>query len=297
MKDERVLAKRARELLPATAEERIEHIKKDVFVPYPRANALLAEMEDLRTRPKRSRPPNILILGRSNNGKSQLLKEFKRRNATEVRRTGESTFAPVIFVQAPPTPNEKLFLDRALRVFNVEPRKSATDGEKIDVFLEMLRACETQIILIDELHSILAGPTHKQLAMLNTLKYLSNESGVSIVAAGTEAAQDVLATEPELANRFGVRPLPRWVHTDPEYRMLLQRFEATLPLRQASRLGQTELANAVFDLSGGTIGGIADTVRDSAIAALESGDEAITLKVVEAIQAQRAAIRVDSAQL
>lgn len=297
MKKKRALTDRARELLMASAEERIAHIQKDVFIPYPRATALLKAMDDLLTRPKKTRPPNILILGRSNNGKSQLLHEFKMRHTTDEHPTGNATHAPVIFIQAPPTPNDKLFLDRALRAFNVEPRKSATEGEKIDVFLEMLHACATRVLLIDELHSILAGPIHKQLAMLNTFKYLSNESGVSIVAAGTAAAKDVMATEMELANRFAVWPLPRWVHTDLEYRRLLQRFETVLPLREESGLDQPELANAIFDLSDGTIGGIGDAVRDTAIKAIETGAEAITLQVVEAVQGKRSGDRGDCAEV
>lgn len=293
----RILAERARELLSADVDERIAHIKKAVFISYPRATALLAEMDELLTHPKSIRPPNLLIVGRSNNGKSQILKEFKDRHPADERPTGDTTYAPVIFVQAPPSPNDKLFLDRALRVFNIEPRRSATEGEKIDLFLEQLRACGTRIMLIDELHSILAGPTYKQLTMLNTFKYLSNESGVSIVAAGTAGARDALATEPELANRFDERPLPRWDPADPAYKKLLQRFEAVLPLREASLLGQTALANAIFDISEGTIGGIARAVRDSAIAALKSGGEAITLEIVEATKARNAAHRADGARL
>lgn len=293
----RILAERARELLTADVDERIAHIKKAVFISYPKAKALLAEMEELLTHPRSIRPPNLLIVGRSNNGKSQILKEFKDRHPADERPSGDTTYAPVIFVQAPPSPNDKLFLDRGLRVFNIEPRRSATEGEKIDLFLEQLRACETRIMLIDELHSILAGPTYKQLTMLNTFKYLSNESGVSIVAAGTAGARDALATEPELANRFDERPLPRWDPADPEYRRLLQRFEAVLPLREASLLGQSVLANAIFDLSDGTIGGIARAVRDSAIAALKIGGEAITLEIVEAIQAQKTVHKVDGARL
>lgn len=294
--DGRLLTARARELLPASSEERIAHIKKEVFISYPRAKELLDEMEDLLTHPKTTRPPNILMLGRSNNGKSQILQEFKKRHPADERPFGDTTHAPVIFLQAPPTPNEKLFLDRALRVFNIEPRKSSTDGEKLDLFLVQLRACETRILLIDELHSILAGPIHKQLGVLNTFKYISNESGVSIVAAGTGAALDVFANEPELANRFANRPLPIW-ELDLEFRKLLQKFEGVLPLRQASLLSQPAMAKALIDLSDGTIGSIAAAVRDSAIAAIETGVEAITLDITEAIRAKRAAIRSAGARL
>ena len=43
----RLLSERALELLDASDVERLAHIDKSVFIPYPHASEILAEMEDL----------------------------------------------------------------------------------------------------------------------------------------------------------------------------------------------------------------------------------------------------------
>lgn len=110
-----------------------------------------------------------------------------------------------MFVQAPPTPDNRLFLDRTLHAFNIQPQRTATDSRKLQLVLDQMKACETRILLIDEIHSILAGPLHRREAVLNTFKYLSNESGVSIVAAGTVVARDILLMLPPYSRPRPIR--------------------------------------------------------------------------------------------
>jgi hypothetical protein len=293
----RSLTRRATELLDASTEERIAHVRRPLFISYPRAIKILDELEQLLTLPKYNRPPNLLIIGKSNNGKSEILREFKRRHPAQERPDGDVTFAPVLFLQAPPGPDEKQLLDSALRQFNITPLKSHTTPQKLEIFIEQLRSSETRVVLVDELHSILAGSTSRQLHVLNTLKYISNETGVSMVFAGTEGARDALATDRELQSRFPERPLPRWKHKDIEYRRLLAQFEMTLPLRTASGLKDAVLAEAVFELSEGYLGGIAEAVREAAIQALTAGEEAITISHLDRLSMQRKGHRDDSEAL
>lgn len=296
MSNKRVLARKAEELLSCSAEARIEHLKKTMFVPYPSADSVLKEMEELLALPRTTRPPNLLIVGRSNNGKTHILQEFRQRHPGDERPTGDTTFAPVMFVQAPPTPDNRLFLDRTLHAFNIQPQRTATDSRKLQLVLDQMKACETRILLIDEIHSILAGPLHRREAVLNTFKYLSNESGVSIVAAGTVVARDILLAASELKSRFEVRPLTRW-DMGQDLRVLLSRFETLLPLRQESRLADVAMARAILGMSEQTIGGIARVVRDAAIKALQLGEETITLAIVEGMQQQRERIKEAGARL
>lgn len=91
---ERQLSKRALELLDASDEERLIHIEKPVFFPYKHASDILEEMEDLLIHPKTNRMPNLLIVGRSDNGKTEILKEFLKRHPAEDRPEFDSVFAP-----------------------------------------------------------------------------------------------------------------------------------------------------------------------------------------------------------
>lgn len=296
MTKERVLTNKTKELLAESTEHRIAHIKKSVFLPYPRAEALLQEMTELLDLPNSDRPPNLLVVARSNNGKTHILKEFMRRHPPDERPSGDVTFAPVVYVQAPPKPDNRLFMDSALRVFNIEPRRSATDTQKLQLLLDQLEACKTRVLLIDEIHSILAGAIHQREAVLNTLKYLSNESGVSIVAAGTVIARDALMAASELKSRFPLRYLTRW-SVNMEFRQFLARLETTLPLREESQLSVPAMAKAIFGISDESIGGAVRVVRDAAVRALQAGQEQITLDLVESMHQKLLREEEDGARL
>ena len=43
------------------------------------------------------------------------------------------------------------------------------------VAIELMRAMDVQVLLLDEVHNILAGTFREQRIVLNTLRYLSNE--------------------------------------------------------------------------------------------------------------------------
>lgn len=279
----RRLTPRAKLLLGASAAERIEHIKKRVFIAHPRVREIHAAMGELLVHPPVERMPNILIVGPSNSGKTELLKDFVRRHPPEERLHEEALYAPVLFVQAPPGPDEDMLLTSLLKKLRVNPRQGAKHSEKIDLAGETLVKVRTRLLLLDELNSIIAGSVAKQGLMLNTLKYISNEIKISIVASGTKNALLALKTDPELESRFPPMLLPRWEGATKEYRQLLASFEATLPLQHESGLGSLDLADLIFGLTDGTTGGAADLIRASAIEAIQDTSEVISTDLIRMV--------------
>lgn len=272
----RQLSPRAMELLDASAEVRIKHIQKPVFIPYARATELLAEMTALLDHPQTNRMPNLLLVARSNNGKTELLKEFKRRYPAQERLNEDAIYAPVVYLECPPGPNDSMFLDQALKTLGIDPKSSAGPKDKIEALATQLIKVKTKVLLLDELNSILAGSVTKQLLLLTTLKYLSNQTKISIVAAGTAAALQAVATDTQLQSRFPVRLMKRWKDADRDFRQLLASFEYILPLRLASNLSGLQSAKLVYGLSEGVLGDVAKLLKDSAVTAIRSGQEAIT---------------------
>lgn len=281
----RSLSPRALELLDAPADVRIEHIRRPVFIPYGVATALLAEMAALLEHPQTNRMPNLLLVGRSNNGKTELLKEFRRRYPAEERLNEDAIYAPVVYVECPPGPNDSMFLDQALKTLGIDPKSSAGPKDKIEALATQLIKVKTKVLLLDELNSILAGSVTKQLLLLTTIKYLSNQTKISIVAAGTAAALQAVATDTQLESRFPVRLLKRWKDADRDFRQLLASFEFILPLRKASNLSQLQTAKLIYGLSEGVLGDVAKLIRDSAVAAVLSGEEAITEEILRSCAA------------
>lgn len=282
---DRSLSPRALELLDASDDVRIEHIRRPAFIPYGVATALLAEMAALLEHPQTNRMPNLLLVGRSNNGKTELLKEFRRRYPAEERLNEDAIYAPVVYVECPPGPNDSMFLDQALKTLGIDPKSSAGPKDKIEALATQLIKVKTKVLLLDELNSILAGSVTKQLLLLTTIKYLSNQTKISIVAAGTAAALQAIATDTQLESRFPVRLLKRWKDADRDFRKLLASFEYILPLRKASNLSKLQNAKLIYGLAEGVLGDVAKLIRDSAVAAVLSGEEAITEDILRSCAA------------
>lgn len=93
----------------------------------------------------------------------------------------------------------------------------------------VLRKVENKILIIDEIHHILAGAYLNQRIFLNVIKYLANDLQIVIIGAGIRDAFSAINTDKQLANRFEPAILPRW-KMDDEYLRLLMSFEAMLRL-------------------------------------------------------------------
>lgn len=275
----RELSKRALELLGTTDEERLAHIDKPIFIPYKHASEMLAEMEDLLVHPKTNRMPNVLIVGRSNNGKTEILKEFLKRHPAEDRREFDSVYAPVVYIQSPPGPTEHIFLNKLLMMLGATVKQNDSSDRKLMQLLEILPRIQTKILMVDELNALLAGSVTKQRFFLNMLKYISNELQISIVAAGTAEAEHAVRSDAQIRSRFPLRTLPRWQEGD-DFKKLLYNFEYVLPLKQASEIYKSEMASKLYGLSEGVIGELARILRSAAKHAIKTKDERLTLDVI-----------------
>ncbi len=275
----RQLSKRALELLDATDEERLAHIDKPVFIPYKHASEILAEMEDLIEHPKTNRMPNMLIVGRSNNGKTEILKEFLKRHPAEDRREFDTVYAPVIYIQSPPGPTEHIFLNKLLMMLGVTVRQNDASDRKLMQLLDILPRIQTKVLMVDELNALLAGSVTKQRFFLNMLKYLSNELQICIVAAGTAEAEHAVRSDAQIQSRFPLRTLPRWQEGE-DFRKLLYSFEYVLPLKHPSEIYRGEISSKLYGMSEGVIGEVVKILRSAAKYAIKAKEDRITMDVI-----------------
>ncbi|MDJ0459687.1 TniB family NTP-binding protein [Arthrobacter sp. NQ7] len=85
------------------ANERVELIRADRWIGYPRAVEAVARLETLLCWPGKQRMPNLLLIGPTNNGKSMIVEKF-RRGHLPVAET-EREHIPVLCVQMPSEPS------------------------------------------------------------------------------------------------------------------------------------------------------------------------------------------------
>jgi hypothetical protein len=262
---------------------RIKRILSYKWIGYTKALHVLKKMEFLLIHPKVPRMPNLLLHSNTANGKTILLQRFFKRHHPKKYSTREKKRMPVVYTQAPYKPDERMFfiglLDKLKAPYNVKEKNIVMLNQQV---INVFRTAETKILIIDEIHHVLAGTLLIQRVFLNMIKFLANELQIVIIVSGTRDALAAINADKQLANRFEPVSLPLW-NMNEEYLKLLSSFEALLPLRKPSNLTQEELAFKILSLSGGTIGEISQIIRNAAVEAILSKKEHIDLATLSHI--------------
>lgn len=267
----------AQDLARLPAGERIRHIRADRWIGYPRAVQALERLESLYTWPRRQRMPNLLLVGPTNNGKSMIIEKFRRRHPLVAADDHETV--PVLCVQMPSDPSVPRFYVALHAALGAPIRPGRRVAELEQLALGMLRATGVRVLVIDELHNVLAGRDSARREFLNVLRYLGNELQISLVGVGTREAYLAIRSDDQLENRFAPMSLPPWEAGD-DTRSLLASFAASFPLRRPSHLAGEDMAHYLLARSEGTIGELALLLTEAAVAAVESGEEAINRRTL-----------------
>ena len=264
-----------------SAPSRIRRIRTDRWITYTRAETALSSIEDLLSFPKRTRMPNLLIVGPTNNGKTMIVEKFRRSHPPTEANLTEDGIArvPVLKVQMPPGPDERRFFGAILDALAFPYTPSDRVARRQDAALRLMRSTDVSLLIIDEVHNLLSGTQIHQRRMLNLLRWLGNELQIPLVGAGTAEALRAIQSDDQLANRFEPVGLPPWKDGD-EYRQLLRTLEALLPLRRPSHLAKSELAGKILLAAEGILGEVVTIVTRAAVQAVTTGTEAISSKMI-----------------
>lgn len=277
------LTPKTQELIELNDEERIRVIRSERWVGYPRAKKLLAKLEELLDYPTTDRMPNLLIIGDTNNGKTMLVKRFCRMHPAYDNPEGESVVVPVLYIDCPPKPDEGRLYDEILGKLYQKFKERDNPGNKHSHVVKVCSKIGVKMIVLDEVQHILAGSNNQQRLFLNVLKTLGNKLRVPLVAVGVREAFNAIQSDPQLANRFELAPLPRWRLGDEEYERLLASFEALLPLKKPSFLYDQSIANKLYAMTDGYIGELARLLSKAAEKAVLNGEECIGVKLLDSL--------------
>ena len=284
------LQDKAFELLTSSKEERIYYINEDKWIGYDRAKSILERLEDLIVYPKTERMPNLLIVGDSNNGKTQILKRFGNRYPVSIDEETYINTQPVIYITAPSKPDENAFFIRLLEDMFVPYAKNDSVATKRERAIRTMKVRGTKLLIIDEIQHIIAGSYNSQKNFLNGLKDLSNTLQIPLVVAGVEDAFNAIKVDPQLENRFQIEVLERWSFDDRESRKniarLLMSMERRLPLPESSFLYKKPMIEQINYLSEGLIGEMVSVTKKLATYAVKNDAPCITFEMIEALDIQ-----------
>jgi hypothetical protein len=213
------------------AGERVELIRADRWIGYPKAVETVARLEALLVWPDEQRMPNLLLVGPTNNGKSMIVEKFRRGHLPVTEADREHI--PVLCVQMPSDPSVLRFYIALLAALGapLQPRLRLADVEQMS--LSLLRSTGVRMLVIDELHNVLAGPGSSRREFLNLLRFLGNDLHIPIIGVGTREAYLAVRSDDQLENRFEPVVLPLWT-VSADTVSLLASFAAALPLQHPS---------------------------------------------------------------
>jgi hypothetical protein len=266
----------ARALIDQPDKVRIYAIRAGAWLGYRDAKRILERMEELLEYPRITRMPNMLLVAPSFNGKTSILKRFMSMHEPDLDPTGEATICPVVMVEAPPKPDISDFYTRILDALMTPYKPTASIQEKYSQIKRLFRQMDVRMLIVDEIHHLIAGSLNRQQEFRNALKSLGNETMISIVAAGIEDAYNAFNTDPQMSSRFTPEELPTW-RANNEFGSLLATLELRAPLKHPSNLKDPQMMLAIHTRSEGTLGDMCDLVKELAVDAIQTESEQITL--------------------
>jgi hypothetical protein len=274
------LTQHARKMALLPDNERVQKIRSDRWIGYTKALHILNRLDDLLAWPPKQRMPNMLLIGPTNNGKSMIIERFRRKHHVARKRYSATEKLPIVTLQMPSDPTISRFYTMLLSELGAPPAYPRARIAELELSsIQLLEAVDAKMLIIDEIHNILAGQRSQRLEFLNVLRYLGNSLRIPIVGVGIQEAHLAIRSDPQLENRFEPIPLPRWVQGE-ELQSLLASFAATLPLKKPSNLQQVDMAQYLLERSEGTIGEMARLLGAAAETAIASGEESINRKTL-----------------
>jgi len=267
------------ELLALSNDLRIREVQSERWVHYPRAKAALVAMGRLAAHPRTTRMPSLAIYGDSGMGKTMLMQKFCDDHPPLLDPRKGIERQQVLPIQLAGKPGERQLFAQILHAVGVNQGLRANSVDMQFTVVRLLKAIGLQVLVIDEVHNILAGSAREQRIVLNTLRYLSNELNISLVCFGVTDAREAISGDAQLARRFDELTLTRWSST-PAFEELMISILRNLPLREPSVLSALSLRR-ILQVTDGLTARIFRLMNDLAIAAIESGTEKITDAAVD----------------
>ncbi|WP_407539346.1 TniB family NTP-binding protein [Deinococcus radiomollis] len=265
----------AEALLRATDSERLRFIRQDRWIGYPVAQDALDALERLHDYPSVRRPPNQLIVGETNNGKTTLVDRFVELHPEIDEPGSQGVCMPVLKLDAPQSAAEDRLYNHILEQLGEPFSLRAPPDGKFFQICHLLKDMGVRVLILDEINNSTAGTDKQRMQMFNAIREIGNRIRRPTVLTGTFDALTAMRDMRQMQNRFPPLVLPTW-QLDSAFLQLLASFESILPLRRRSYLASERLAPLLLVMSGGTIGELHFLLVKAAEAAIRNGSDRIT---------------------
>jgi hypothetical protein len=275
----------AADLLQVPHDQRICAILGERWVQYARAGQVLRILNLLLEHPRTTRMPSIAVYRDSGMGKTMIMQRFRAQHPPHFDSQAGIERTRVLALQLAGKPGERRLYAQILTALGVPQNPRASVVELEQVAIRLMRAMDVQVLLLDEVHNILAGTFREQRIVLNTLRYMSNELQVSLVCFGVNEAREAISGDVQLARRFAEFPLTRW-SADDEFEDLVLAIVRNLPLRNPTVLSSRAMRR-LLQVTDGITSKVFRLLDQLAIEAIKSGTERLSDDAVDQWQPRK----------
>ena len=266
-------------MLPESIDERVYFIRSKRWIAYPKAIEILGHLNDLLKHPRTTRMPSIAVFGDSGMGKSMLVEKFKDDHSQSAHAWPHKPRSKLLVVEIAGRPSERRLFAQILAVLGAPQSPRATIAELERTTIRLLEDLGVQVLVLDEIHNVLAASWREQRVVFNTLRNLSNVLKLSLVCFGIMEARQAINGDVQLARRFDSFLLPRWM-AGKEFEQLVLAIVRNLPLKEPSVLTVKGLRRILL-ASDGVSARIFRMLNDVAVEVIETGAERITDEALE----------------
>ena len=265
--------------LAESIDDRIYFIRSKRWIAYPKAIEILGHLNDLLKHPRTTRMPSLAVYGDSGMGKSMLVEKFKDDHSQSAHAWPHRPRSKLLVVELAGRPSERRLFAQILAVLGAPQSPRATIAELERTTIRLLEDLSVHVLVLDEIHNVLAASWREQRVVFNTLRNLSNVLKLSLVCFGIMEARQAINGDVQLARRFNSFLLPRWM-AGKEFEQLVLAIVRNLPLKEPSVLTVKGLRRILL-ASDGVSARIFRMLNDVAVDAIETGAERITDEALE----------------
>lgn len=240
----------------------------------------------------------MILSGASGTGKTTALTQLGRTHERAVRkrhpgRAGQQRI-PVVYVTVPTDATPKMLAVEFARFYGVEFGSRATMPDIVNTVCAVAARTHLELVLIDEIHNIL--DTRARAEVSDQLKYFAERLPATFAYAGVEVEERGMFAGPrgrQIAGRFTLINSTPFDYGTPDqraaWRSLIATLEQSLRLHQHQPGTLVDLADYLYERTGGAIGSLSQLIRGAAVIAIDEQTERITPELLDLIPLDHAA--------
>lgn len=223
---------------------------------------------------KRKSRQSCRVVGESRTGKSTACEAYFHRNKPR-QETGKKPVVPVVYIQPPQKCGAKDLFKEIIESLKHRATKGTISDFRGRAF-EILKACEVEILIIDEADRL-------KPETFADVRDIYDKLGIAVVLVGTDRLDAVIKCDEQVFNRF--RASYRFGKLSGEdFKKTVAIWEQqVLKLPVASNLTSKEMLRILTTGTEGYIGRMDEILREAAIRSLSSGYKRVEKTILEEV--------------